>query len=331
MKKRVLITVTFLTVLGTLFIFPVSADTYISVANSKVTTKVVDNVEVIFRAVQLKGPSEQMDMYNTSSGMNYIGNHISVVVEFKISNYNNYPVTVRSLAPRFVFANGTDETYRRITNITNYSNEIYLSIANTSSYFTIVPSYNFSNGSLVCVPTNSSIVALAVIDMFCEIPVNSQIENLNFGYASISSVELYNDSFIVERSSIIPQGSNEEIVQTLEEILSALQSTSSSSVSSDSSTLSNQSSSVHSQEATYYAQNSQAIQATGLSNYQFDSSTSSGISGVRGDFNDVWNSLGGWTSVYIFSLTLGLALTILRHSPSAISSAIRRKRYNNNE
>lgn len=86
-----------------------------------------------------------------------------------------------------------------------------------------------------------------------------------------------------------------------------------------------QSDQIHSQEAAYYQQNSAAIQATGLSNYQFDASAVSGLTGVRGDFIDVWNSLGGWNTVYIFSLTLGLALTILRHSPSAISSIVRRK------
>lgn len=99
-------------------------------------------------------------------------------------------------------------------------------------------------------------------------------------------------------------------------------------LSNQSNDLADQSSQVHSQEAAYYQQNSAAIQATGLSNYQFDASAVSGLTGVRGDFLDVWNSLGSWNSVYIFSLTLGLALTILRHSPSAISSALRKR--NNN-
>lgn len=117
----------------------------------------------------------------------------------------------------------------------------------------------------------------------------------------------------------------------LSDIYNSLNSNNSSNISTDSGTLHTQSDQVHSQEATYYAQNTQAIQATGLSNYQFDNSTVSGLQGIRSDFTDVWNALSGWNSIYIFSLTLGLALTILRHSPSAISSAIRRKRYNNNE
>lgn len=116
---------------------------------------------------------------------------------------------------------------------------------------------------------------------------------------------------------------------TISDIRDQLQSSHSADISTDSSTIHDQSSVIHSQEQSYYQQNSQAIQATGLSNYQFDNTTVSGLQGVRGDFVDVWNSLGGWTSVYIFSLTLGLALTILRHSPSAISSAVRRRQYNN--
>lgn len=116
---------------------------------------------------------------------------------------------------------------------------------------------------------------------------------------------------------------------TISDIRDQLQSSHSADISTDSSTIHDQSSAIHSQEQSYYQQNSQAIQATGLSNYQFDNTTVSGLQGVRGDFVDVWNSLGGWTSVYIFSLTLGLALTILRHSPSAISSAVRRRQYNN--
>lgn len=116
----------------------------------------------------------------------------------------------------------------------------------------------------------------------------------------------------------------------LSDIYNSLNSSNSDNVTNDSNDLANQSSQIHSQEETYYAQNSQAIQATGLSNYQFDNNAVSGLQGVRGDFIAVWNSLGGWTSVYIFSLTLGLALTILRHSPSAISTALNRRKFKSN-
>lgn len=98
-------------------------------------------------------------------------------------------------------------------------------------------------------------------------------------------------------------------------------------LSTESDSLKNTSDSVHSQEQIYFAQNQQAIQATGLSNYQFSSADGSGISAVSNDFTTIWNALSGWNSVYIFSLTLGLALTILRHAPNAISRR-RRKQQN---
>lgn len=99
-------------------------------------------------------------------------------------------------------------------------------------------------------------------------------------------------------------------------------------LSSDSDTLKNISDSVHTQEQVYFAQNQQAIQSTGLGNYHISSADGNGISAVSSDFTTIWNALSGWNSVYVFSLTLGLALTILRHAPNAIS---RRRRKQSND
>lgn len=112
----------------------------------------------------------------------------------------------------------------------------------------------------------------------------------------------------------------------LSDIYNALNSSNSDNVSNDSDTLHDQSEQAHSQEMAYYNSNTQAIQNTGLQSYRFSNDQEIGIGAVRNDFIALWNSLGGWTTVYIFSLTLGLALTILRHTPSAISSAVRRRR-----
>lgn len=83
--------------------------------------------------------------------------------------------------------------------------------------------------------------------------------------------------------------------------------------------------SAHTQEQSYFTQNTQAIQATGLSNYRFSNDQENGISSVSHDFVLLWNSLGGFNSIYVFSLTLSLALMILRHAPNAIKSSRRNK------
>lgn len=75
------------------------------------------------------------------------------------------------------------------------------------------------------------------------------------------------------------------------------------------------SNSIHTQEEQYFSSNAQAIQATGLSNYRFDQNQTGGISAVSNDFTAVFNALGGFNSVFIFSLTLSLALQIFRHHP----------------
>lgn len=70
---------------------------------------------------------------------------------------------------------------------------------------------------------------------------------------------------------------------------------------------------IHQQESQWFAQNGQALQSVGLSNYNFGSDASSGIGGVTNDFTDLFNSLGKWNAIYIFSMTLTVALTIIRY------------------
>lgn len=92
------------------------------------------------------------------------------------------------------------------------------------------------------------------------------------------------------------------------------------SVTNGSSSLDTQTSSMHSQEQAYFDQNTQAIAATGLSNYNMTQGMNQGVTAVSNDFMSLWNALGGWNGLYIFSLTLTLALKILRHTPSIINS-----------
>ena len=89
--------------------------------------------------------------------------------------------------------------------------------------------------------------------------------------------------------------------------------------------ISDTSDTIHSQEAIWYSQNQSAIEATGLSNYNFSNNINSGILEVAGDFMRLWNKLGTWTNVYTFSLTLSLALMIIRHVPSSVNRRRKQK------
>lgn len=87
----------------------------------------------------------------------------------------------------------------------------------------------------------------------------------------------------------------------------------SSSLDSSSSAATTQSDTNHQTELSYFNQTNTALNNTGISNYSFNNEQIGGIGSVSNDFTSVWNSLGSWTSVYIFSLTLSLGLAIIRH------------------
>lgn len=88
-----------------------------------------------------------------------------------------------------------------------------------------------------------------------------------------------------------------------------------SSNSSDNDIVQSTESQVHSQEQSWFTQGNQSISGTGLDNYQFNQEQSGGISGVSDDFVRVWNACGSLNSVWVFSLTLSLALYIIHHIP----------------
>lgn len=81
----------------------------------------------------------------------------------------------------------------------------------------------------------------------------------------------------------------------------------------DSDGLTTQSDNVHTQETGYYTQTNTALNNTGLSNYSFSADEIGGINLVKGHFMRIWNILDDYKNVYIFSMTLSLALMIIRH------------------
>lgn len=159
------------------------------------------------------------------------------------------------------------------------------------------------------------------------IPPLSTLQTTITGHIDIN----YGDTFTVPDMDISGFYDNDLIMQTaddiyyplsewevLRDIYGAFDSSTNSNNASASDDLANQSNQIHSQEQSYYQQNASAIESTGLKNYRFSGDQQNGIGAVSNDFSDLWNALGSWNSVYIFSLTLGLALTILRHAPHGI-------------
>lgn len=76
----------------------------------------------------------------------------------------------------------------------------------------------------------------------------------------------------------------------------------------------------HTTEQSYYTANAQAIESTGLSNFQYSNNQVTYFQGVLSDFQSLWDSLGEWTFVYTFTLMLSFATFVLRHRPHTRSS-----------
>lgn len=261
-----------------------------------------------------------IDGYSTNTQNQYVSfdGQSGCLLYVSLFNYTNSILVFNNVK---VYLNINTTTGADINSVINYSQDLFAVYTDNNASIDIVASSDWAVGQTgIKVPANSSVTCIAEVKF-------SSFNGTGYAPKLIGVSIPVNPT--VTSSSTYPNGTNQGIIDGLNTLHNDLQSSNSSAVSSDSNTLHDQSDSVHQQEATYYAQNSAAIQATGLSNYQFDSTAVSGLTGVRGDFIDVWNSLNGWNSVYIFSLTLGLALTILRHSPSAITSAIRRRKQNN--
>lgn len=88
---------------------------------------------------------------------------------------------------------------------------------------------------------------------------------------------------------------------------------SSSGLQNNSNGLNNQNDSNHQTELSYFNQTNQALSNSGIQNYQFSNDQINGVGSVSNDFTYVWNALGNWNTVYIFSITLSLALVIIRY------------------
>lgn len=359
MKKKVLtVTLTLLTV-GIFFFIPKVNAADISVLSSFNTSRTDNDVTIYAYGTTLFPFTDSFDSTGSTSPISQTYNHVTHILTVKFINngstckYVMYPyVTVTLTDPN----PNAEVSYTTPTNLVNYSNDFYLSFNDADRYFECNPSADWSFGDRICIPPNSTLTAMVTFE------TRAVFNNPTLSYtcSKISGVVI-SSSFKAYDTDYTPSGSHQDLLISIEALRAYLtgstglpltntrlgqvlnylnpistnvqdirdylygDSSINNNVSQNSYDLKTQSDNIHAREQAYFTQNSQAIQATGLSNYQFGTVEGNGIGAVSNDFTSIWNALNGWTSVYIFSLTLTLALTIIRHAPSAISRRNRRK------
>lgn len=74
-------------------------------------------------------------------------------------------------------------------------------------------------------------------------------------------------------------------------------------------------------EDTWFTQNDQALQATGITNFNYTPTVMSGMSVISDQFTRLWLAIGDWNFVYTFSMMIGLVMLILRHNPQRKKSS----------
>lgn len=87
---------------------------------------------------------------------------------------------------------------------------------------------------------------------------------------------------------------------------------------------------IHQNEAQWYSQNQQAIESTGLSNFEFSTDQVTGLTGVFSLFQRLWNSMGEYTFVITFTLMMSFAAFFLRHRPIKATTGNNYSRKDNN-
>lgn len=310
-----------LTLLGTL-----KVDTSALVSDMQ---DLVDQVADLIDAVSYTGPSPSISyqpnsyrnsIYNSSnfyvSVSRFVGRSVPVVYDFETNassdsllsaGYLRIPVVVNM---QIICANGSVRGPYELTINDIFPNDFRPELVYTDSSVVSVWSYDnrltvravnmltYSAG-LYPAGRNSSIFIFYVY-----VPIGTTPTFGNFDISSLNpSVSLY-DGYVPRNE-----------LDAWRHFLDAYSSTDRSDLDQQSDDIGSTSDAIHTQEEQFFNQNSQAIAQTGLSNYRFSSDQTGGISAVSNDFTAVFNALGGFNSVFIFSLTLALALRIIRHGP----------------
>lgn len=265
----------------------------------------------------------ELPIYNFSLTIRNRGNTIAVAdlndFQFLGTNIYSFPDTVGFL----VF----DEFNCNVYNVdfNNSSNNLYFNFRSTESlilepdeqivlyfYFSYVQFDSHHSTSASSIPDPSSWYS------FASSPLTLSKFTLSSMPTTYSTYTM--DEYIEDKEGFWPF-----LLRKVSDIYELLfnQQNSYDEIEDDSYTTSNSASSaeqtlndVHEQESQWYQDNSQAISATGLSNFQYSQDQLTGISHVVGQWQQVWSALGSWAVVYQFVLMLSLATFILRHRPT---------------
>lgn len=73
---------------------------------------------------------------------------------------------------------------------------------------------------------------------------------------------------------------------------------------------------MHQAETGFYESADDALSDVGFESFEYDASTTGGLNWFNARFTDIWNNLGSFSVVPVFSMLLSLAVMILRHEVS---------------
>lgn len=179
-----------------------------------------------------------------------------------------------------------------------------------SSTFRIFKSQHLNNRFIF--PANKSYTT--VINMHFDVPADVNINfpaSISFSDAPFGNVRIDNDTYLapdiysqVRDIYLYLTENNQPIIDQSED------------VNDGSETIESQMIAIETQEAQYFSDNSAAIEAIGLNNFNFNPNSISAFSMITTQFSELWNALSDYTLVFIFTLLLSLATYIIRHEPT---------------
>lgn len=156
---------------------------------------------------------------------------------------------------------------------------------------------------------NESIISV-VADICTEVEeINNKLNSVtgNRYSSAVQYIEYYLEH-VMSNTDIMVNQIN-DIISTLNSISDTIQN-----ANDNASAITDTSESQHEAEQEIFEQANNDIGSTVIESFAFDVNTSSGMGRVGIDFNNLWMSMGQWSQVYVFSMTLTLALTIIRYS-----------------
>ena len=227
----------------------------------------------------------------------------NTVFRVDIAPYNQYPANgyfrmidyqfdYGSIYPAYVNANNIGRFNFVQTSNSNHSSLISVPQGQTvDCYFTIY--YKYNSYAAVTAVNPPAFNDTSVSFSFPSTPVAFEFGTFaSDNYAYIRLLYLKFLEFLDSYNSNVPQSTN---------------------VTNESSALETTSDNVHTQESSYYTQTNTALGNTGLSNFSFSPNVIGGLGKAKDQFTYVWNKLGDYKDVYLFSMTLAIALMIIRH------------------